>query len=373
MICFFWLSALFLLTGSASASLPLQTLHVPSGFSISIFSNDVDNARQMALGDQGTLFVGSRRAGNVYALVDTNQDGSADQHFIIASSLTMPSGVAFRNGTLYVAAVNKLYAFENIEANLRHPNKRVIENRLPDRRHHGWKYLKFITNEELVIPVGMPCNVCLSRKPIFGTLQRYNLKSQRFTTLATGVRNSVGFDIDPVSGEFWFTDNGRDRMGDDLPPDELNRIQHPGQHFGFPYLHGRNIPDPVFAEYKPKILHLTPPILEIQAHSAPLGMTFYSSSQAKYSFPKKYHHGIFIAEHGSWNRSRKVGYQVIFVSPDRKLDTARAEPFVTGWLNERTQQAWGRPADVLQLPDGSLLISDDRAGAIYRITHTGNR
>lgn len=365
-----FLSIIFVLSVPVMASpIPVQTLHAPAGFSISIFSDDVDNARQMALGEKGTLFVGSRRAGKIHALIDSNHDGRADRHFVIATGLTLPSGIAFHGGTLYVAAVNRLYAFKDIETHLDHPIYRVIEDRLPNRRHHGWKYLKFLSDGGLIIPVGMPCNVCLPKKPIFGTLQRYDLKTRKFTTLATGIRNSVGFDIDPINGELWFTDNGRDMMGDNRPPDELNRIEHPGQHFGFPYLHGKNTPDPVFAEYKPKMLPLTPPVLEIQAHSAPLGMTFYTENNGKSHFPKKYHNGILIGEHGSWNRSRKVGYQVLFVSPDRKNNTATAEPFITGWLNEATQQAWGRPVDILQLPDGSVLISDDRAGAIYRVIY----
>ena len=347
----------------STAVMPLEELKLPSGFNIELYAQ-VENARQMALGDKGTVFVGSRNAGKVHALVDNDGDYKADTVYLIAEGLNMPSGIAFKDGDLYVAAVNRILRFDNIENRLSSPSTPVvITSTLPDDEHHGWKYIAFGSDDFLYVPVGVPCNICLSPDDRHGTILKLDPKTGEHQVFAHGVRNSVGFDWHPLTGELWFTDNGRDWMGDDLPADELNHTSAQGQHFGFPYLHGANTLDPEYGEHA-ELDEYTQPSLELGAHVAPLGMTFYTGKQ----FPADYHKRVFIAEHGSWNRSKKTGYRVITV----KLNGNRVEsvePFISGWLNEKEQTSWGRPVDVINLPDGSILVSDDYADAVYRITY----
>jgi glucose/arabinose dehydrogenase len=347
----------------ATAELPLDELELPSGFEIELYAQ-VDNARQMALGDRGTVFVGSRNAGKVHALVDSDGDHKADKSYLIAEDLNMPSGIAFRNGDLYVAAVNRVLRYDAVESRLSSPPEPVMITRsLPDDEHHGWKYLAFGPDGYLYVPVGVPCNICLSPDARHGTILKMDAKTGEHQIYARGVRNSVGFDWHPLTKDLWFTDNGRDWMGDDLPPDELNHAPVQGLHFGFPYLHGAGLPDPEYGEHA-QAEEYTRPALELGAHVAPLGMAFYTGEQ----FPVDYRNRLFIAEHGSWNRSTKSGYRVISV----KLKGNRVEsvePFIGGWLNEKQQTSWGRPVDVINLPDGSILVSDDYADAIYRITY----
>ncbi len=350
--------------GLFGATPDLQSLRLPPGFRIDVFASDVGNARQMALGER-TLFVGSRTAGNVYALVDTDGDGVADRKYVIARDLDMPSGIAFRDGSLYVAAVNRILRYDAIETHLDNPpSPVVITDKLPSDAHHGWKYLAFGPDGFLYVPVGAPCNVCLPPDARYETILRMNPTTGDWTVYAQGVRNSVGFDFDPATGDLWFTDNGRDWLGDDAPPDELNHAPKAGLHFGFPYRHGVSVVDPEFGRRAPQQA-FTPPAAQFGAHVAPLGMTFYRGKQ----FPEDWRHSIVVAEHGSWNRSRKVGYRLVRVILDGDR-VASIEPFVTGWLNERTQRAWGRPDDVINAPDGSLLVSDDTADMIYRISYS---
>jgi len=346
-----------------TAELPLDELELPSGFEIELYAQ-VDNARQMALGDKGTVFVGSRNAGKVHALIDSDGDDKADKSYLIAEDLNMPSGIAFRDGDLYVAAVNRVLRYDNIESRLSDPPKPVvITSALPDDEHHGWKYIAFGPDGYLYVPVGVPCNICLSPDSRHGTILKMDPKTGEHEIYARGVRNSVGFDWHPVTKQLWFTDNGRDWMGDDLPPDELNLAPAQGLHFGFPYVHGAGLLDPEYGEHA-QANEYTRPALELGAHVAPLGMVFYTGKQ----FPADYRNRLFIAEHGSWNRSTKSGYRVIAV----KLNGNRVEsvePFISGWLNEKQQTSWGRPVDVINLPDGSMLVSDDYADAIYRISY----
>ncbi|MEE9253574.1 MAG: PQQ-dependent sugar dehydrogenase [Pseudomonadales bacterium] len=350
-----------LCSASATAAVPLDKLSVPSGFQIEVLSDQVPNARQMAIGAQGTLFVGTRREGKVYALPDRNRDGTPDEVKIIARGLTMPSGIAFREGDLYIGARDTIYRFSNIESRLDEPGKpEIVKDDLPDKSHHGWKHVAFGPDGRLYIPVGAPCNICDPEAP-FASILSYDLEGGKTTTFAWGIRNSVGFDWHPTTGELWFTDNGRDMLGDDVPADELNRAPRSGLHFGYPYVHAGDIPDPEFGKgHVPE--DYAAPALAIQAHSAALGMKFYVGDQ----FPERYRGAIFIAEHGSWNRSKKVGYRVsvAFLEGNRVV---RHEPFVTGWLEG--EKNWGRPNDVLVTPDGSLLISDDQGGVIYRVRH----
>lgn len=352
---------LCLATNGLAATLPLTDLVLPPGFKISLYAGDVDNARQLALGDKGTVFVGSRKAGKVYALVDSNHDNKADKQYLIASDLNMPSGIAFKQGSLYVAAVNRVLRYDHIENRLSSPpSPVVITSSLPDAAHHGWKYLRFARDGDLFVPVGVPCNICLSEDPRYGTILKMNPRTGATHIYASGVRNSVGFDIEPGSGKLWFTDNGRDWLGDDAPPDEINRADKAGLNFGFPFLHGRSVLDPEYGA-QAVVADYTLPAFELGAHVAPLGMAFYTGK----TFPAHYRGGFFVAEHGSWNRSKKVGYRVIYVKPG----ASSVETFVSGWLDSANDSAWGRPVDILNLPDGSILISDDYANAVYRVSY----
>ena len=339
--------------------LPLDTIKLPPGFAIELVAR-VENARQMALGSKGTLFVGSMRAGKVYAV--RLVPGAPAEVLTLASGLQLPVGVAFHGGALYVSAVDRIVRMDDIENRLGHPpSPVVVSDRFPRDTHHGWKFIAFGPDGKLYVPVGAPCNVCEPDTDRYANIMRMNADGSGLETFARGIRNTVGFDWDPRSRELWFTDNGRDWLGDDSPPDELNHAPKAGMHFGFPYCHGGTIADPEFGRRRP-CADFTPPVQNLGPHVASLGMRFYTGAQ----FPARYANQIFIAEHGSWNRTSKIGYRVTLV----RVENGRAvayEPFATGWL--QGQDAWGRPADVLVMPDGSLLVSDDLAGAIYRISY----
>ena len=345
--------------GCAAASADLDRLDLPAGFQIRIVTAEVKNARQMALAADGTLYVGTLREGKVYA-VPKALDSDRPQVVTLAEELPMPSGVAEHNGDLYVAALDRVLRFPAIANHLTAGAPyEVITDRLPDERHHGWKYIKFGPDGHLYVPVGAPCNLCLSEDPRFASLLRMHPATGETDVIAHGVRNSVGFAWHPQSGKLWFTDNGRDLLGDDVPPEEINVLAEAGQHFGYPFVHAGGLLDPEFGADADVSAYVSPTI-EIQAHSAALGVAFYTGTQ----FPERYRNALFIAEHGSWNRSSKVGYQVSAVLfEDGK---PRYEPFITGWL--QGQANWGRPNDVLVAPDGSLLISEDQHGVIYQVT-----
>ncbi|WP_102529647.1 PQQ-dependent sugar dehydrogenase [Shewanella sp. 10N.286.51.B7] len=345
-------------------TLPIEQIVLPAGFSIDVYAENVENARQMALGDNGTLFVGSRRAGNLYALIDTNKDFKADKQIVLAKDLFLPSGITFHDGSLYVAEVDKIWRYRDIEKHLPNvPEPELVYDQLPDKSHHGWKFIKFGPDGNLYIPVGAPCNVCDDALP-FASILKLDVDTKETTIVAKGVRNSVGFDFHPDTGELWFTDNGRDMMGDDLPDDELNHVTQVGQHFGFPYVHNANVKDPEFYDAEKAKLN-TPPALNLGAHVAALGMEFYQGEQ----FPAEYKGRIFIAQHGSWNRSSKVGYRIMQVTLDGNK-VSDYQPFATGWL--QGEVSWGRPVAVLTMPDGSMLVSDDAANAVYRISYSEN-
>ena len=349
--------------------LPLETLTLPEGFEISIFA-EVENARQLARGDDGTIYVGSRRAGKVHAVRDNDGDYRADKVYLIDESLTMPSGVTFHDGDLFVGAVDRILRYPNIAAKLNSPPEpEVLIDNLPDEKHHGWKFIDFGPDNYLYVPVGAPCNICLSEDERFASILKIDIKEPTAEIYARGIRNTVGFDWHPTTGELWFTDNGRDMLGDDIPPCELNRISAENQHFGYPFFHGDGIRDPEFGDGK-NADDFEPPALALGPHVAPLGLLFYTGNQ----FPSRYKNQAFIAEHGSWNRSEEAGHTGYRVT--LAIDSSGTpvyETLIDGWLKE-DNSAWGRPVDFLQLPDGSILISDDTAGVIYRLSYrdTGN-
>ncbi len=348
------------LPGSAVAANGIQHINLPPGFRIELYADNLPGARSLSMSPSGTLFVGTRREGKVYALQDRDNDYQADQIYTLASGLRMPNGVAFHNGDLYVAEVERVLRFPQIENSLQDPPKPiVVSTDYPDDEAHGWKFIAFGPDGKLYIPVGMPCNVCLPDEEIYGTITRLDPTGGRPEIFARGVRNSVGFDWHPQSGELWFTDNGRDWLGDDLPNDELNHAPQAGMHFGFPFCNQGDLADPDYGDHRP-CSEFTPPALKLGPHVAALGMRFYRGSQ----FPEHYRGGIFIAQHGSWNRSEPIGYRVVFV-PLHNNQTGPLEIFAQGWL--RDGRASGRPVDLLELPDGSLLLSDDKGGRIYRI------
>lgn len=346
-----------------------QAAKVPENFNIDVFAPKVEGARQMAWSDSGILYVGTRKAGKVYAVEDSDGDYKADKVYTIIEDLYMPSGIAYRDGDLYVAEVDKILKFEDIDKHYKSPKEpEVVYDDLPDESHHGWKYIKFGPDGKLYIPIGVPCNVCNEDDKRFGTIIRVDLsvepEKRKAEYVATGVRNSVGFDWHPETKELWFTDNGRDWLGDDEPACELNHVTELGEFFGFPYVHGEDFMDPAFGKELGE-RDFTKPAWEFQAHVAPLGMLFYTGDM----FPKEYKNTLFVTQHGSWNRSTKVGYKLVHLILNDQQVEAQTD-FVTGWLVDG--EVKGRPNDVIQLPDGSILISDDGYGKIYRVTYSNN-
>jgi glucose/arabinose dehydrogenase len=346
----------------AQADVPVERIQLPDGFKIDIYAEGVKNARQMVRGDQGTIFVGSRRAGKVWAVSDTDGDQRADQIREIDSGLDMPSGLEFRAGALFVGANDRILRYDNIESVLhRPPEPVVVTDALPDKDHHGWKYLRFGPDDLLYIPVGVPCNIC--QQDGFGEIRRMHPNGTGMEVFAVGVRNSVGLAFHPQNGQLWFTDNGRDRMGDDLPADELNHAPEQGMHFGFPYCHQGDVLDKKFGKEKDCADYVAP-VAKLDPHGAALGLTFYAGEM----FPDEYKNRLFIVQHGSWNRGKKSGYQILILDVQADGKVLEQKVFASGWLEN--EKSWGRPNDVLVMPDGALLVSDDAADVIYRISYT---
>ncbi len=359
-----WIAAAALFAGAGlgvAQDSRLSRIELPDGFSIDFFADDVRGARSLAQSPAGTVFVGSRPEGVVYAVVDSDDDGEADRTYRLATGLNSPNGVAFRNGNLYVAEISRILRYDDIENRLDSPSQPfVVTDRLPTDEHHGWKFIRFGPDGRLYVPVGAPCNICDEPDP-YNSILRMAVDGS-YSVVARGVRNTVGFDWHPGTGQLWFTDNGRDWLGDNSPPDELNVLTSTGQHFGYPYCHGRSIADPEFGDRRP-CSDFRPPVQALGPHVAALGMRFYTGEM----FPERYRGQIFIAEHGSWNRTVPIGYRVMLVRLGTSGRPTAYEEFATGWLQNGT--AWGRPVDVMVRDDGSLLVSDDRLGVIYRITH----
>ena len=341
----------------------LDAIHLPEGFHISVFAEGVKTVRAMAYSPEGIIYAGSNDEGVLYAMPDKDHDGVADTVYTIASGLRMPVGVAWHKGDLYFSAINRIAVLRDIDHHLPDPPApETVYDGFPDEKHHGWKFIAIGPDGKLYVPVGAPCNICLSTDSIFASITRLNLDGTGLEIIAHGVRNSVGFDWDPSDSSLWFTENGRDWMGDDMPSCELNHLTTTGQHFGYPFCHQGDTLDDEFGKGK-NCADYVAPMAKLGAHTAPLGMRFYRGEM----FPEKYRGALFIAEHGSWNRSKPVGYRIAVAYP--KTDgTVAHEVFADGWLTGSS--AWGRPVDVLELPDGSLLVSDDAADTIYRITYS---
>lgn len=354
-------ASLFLCAALSAAAqprqLPLEQIRLPPGFRIELLAA-VPNARSLAVGAKGTLFVGSRSGSAVHAVTPGGKVVK------VAEGLRVPNGVAFRDGALYIAEVGKIYRIDDVERDLSSVQKpKLIFDKLPRDAHHGWKFIRFGPDGRLYIPIGAPCNTC--DREGYAQIGVLDFSSGKFETFAKGIRNTVGFDWHPVTRELWFTDNGSDWLGDDLPADELNRAPRAGMHFGFPYCHQGDLPDPEFGRAR-KCAEFTAPAQKLGPHVAALGMRFYTGGM----FPAEYRNQIFIAEHGSWNRSRKTGYRISVVTTDGGK-VISYQPFAQGWLQGESgkENPWGRPVDVEVLPDGSLAVSDDSAGAIYRISY----
>jgi glucose/arabinose dehydrogenase len=354
------------MTVTAPEDIPLDKLKVPAGFRLELWAHGIPGGRMMARGDQGTVFVGTRAIGRVYAVMD--KDGKRTSK-VIAEKLVQPNGVLFTKGSLYVAAINKVLRYDNIEANLDNlpaPVDMTDAFKLPPEVHHNWKFLALGPDGKIYIQVGSPCNLCEVNPGVHGQIRRYNLDGSGMEIVARGVRNSVGFDFHPKTGELWFTDNGRDWGGENGFEEELNRVPANmiGAHFGFPYCHGNGQPDPDIKVPNP-CANVVLPVITLGAHAAALGMRFYTGKM----FPAEYRDAVIVARRGSWNRTEKNGYDVLKVTATPDGKNAKITPFVTGFLDKAKNEFWGRPVDVMLMPDGAMLVSDEQNGAIYRVSY----
>ena len=348
-----------------TGELPLDLLSLPAGYAIDVFADSLENARSIKHAGDGLVFVSTRSEGSVYATHDTDGDMRADVSYTIATGMNMPNGVALRDGDLYVATVDTIWRWRDIRNRLDNPGKpEVVYGGYPSEKHHGWKFIDFGPDGQLYVPIGAPCNICDEEG--FATITRFDVDAANPApeVVASGVRNTVGFTWHPTTGQLWFTDNGRDMLGDDVPPCELNRVAETGAHFGYPYVHGGTILDPEFGDGK-SVDDYAVPAQNLGPHVAPLGVEFVQSP-AFGDFDGQ----ALIAEHGSWNRTDPIGYRITRVPVNAEAGTGQGyEVLVDGWLQE--DGPWGRPVDLEWMPDGSLLISDDFAGVIYRMYKVG--
>jgi len=367
---------IFTLIGFSSSFLyansDIEKLYVPDGFEISIFADGLDSPRQLAETEEGYVVVGSKKGDKIFALYDSNSDGYAEKRILISENLQNPTGVTVHDGNLYFAEIDTIWVIKDIDKWLNSnskslPNKSIYMNNLPSETWHGFKYIDFGPDDNLYIPVGVPCNICLepqTKDTRFAAIHKY--VDGELITVADGVRNSVGFDWHPVTGKLYFSDNGRDWLGDDSPSCELNVVDNEGSFFGYPYKHAKDVIDPEFGYLLPSFdRDLVDPIAELGPHVAPLGIAFYDRD----SFPAKYKNSVFVALHGSWNRTKKSGYTLVFVKLDDDGNYLYQEDFISGWLSN--ESAWGRPVSPYIMRDGSMLLSDDKYNVIYRVTYKG--
>ena len=338
------------------------TLKLAKGFNIEVYASGVANAREMREGDKGTVFVGSRLLDKVHAIV--NRNGKREVK-VLVSGLYRPNGVAIHDGTLFIAELSKVSKIEKVEDHLDDAKPVVIYDNLPKDEAHGWKFIAIGPDNKLYVPVGQPCNNCIP-DDAHGQIRRINLDGSGAEVVARGVRNTVGFDWHPVTKQLYFTDNGRDWASEDVPEDELNRVTKVGEHFGSPYCYQGDFPDPEFG-WGHSCSEFTPPVAKMGPHSASLGMRFYTGNM----FPAKYKNAIIVARHGSWNRTKKFGGDIVAVFLNKDGTVKNMETIVTGFIGPDNNYI-GRPDDVLVMKDGSLLISDDYNGAVYRLTY-GNQ
>jgi glucose/arabinose dehydrogenase len=350
------------MTETPASEIPITKLKLPKGFAVGIWASGMPGARAMARGPQGKIYLGTRGIGRVYEVTD---DGTRRSSRIVVDKLTQPAGVAMRGDSLYVFAINKVLRFDGIESN---PNVQPVDMtaafNLPPQQHHNWKYIAFGPDGKLYVPFGAPCNIC-EPPAEYAQIRRYNPDGSGMEVIARGVRNSVGFDWHPKTKELWFTDHGRDWMGDNGPEDELNRISKTGLNFGFPYCHAKGVPDAELKKPDP-CKGVTLPVTTMGPHAAAMGVLFYTGKM----FPKEYQNTMFIARKGSWNRTVKFGFDVANVRPSADGKSASVKPFMTGFLEDaKAGKFWGRPAYLLQMPDGALLVSDEQLGAIYRVSY----
>ncbi len=352
------------MTETAASEIPIDKLKVPAGFKVEIWATGIPGGRAMARGDKGKIYVGTRAIGRVYEVTDK---GNAREARVVVDKLVQPAGVAFHGGSLYVMAINKVLRFDGIEDNpAAQPVDLTDKFNLPPLQHHNWKYITFGPDKKLYVPFGAPCNICEPTEE-YAQIRRYNADGSGMEVIARGIRNSLGFDWHPKTGEFWFVDQGRDWMGDQGPQEELNRLTKPGKEFfGYPYCHAEGIADVDIKKTDP-CKGVTKPVALLGPHASALGTKFYTGGM----FPADYKDTLFIARKGSWNRTQKFGYDVVNVRIAADGKSAKVTPFLTGFLDEKENAFWGRPAYILQMPDGALLVSDEQLGAIYRVSFAG--
>jgi len=354
------------MTETPASEIPINKLKLPKGFAVEIWASGMPGARAMARGPNGKIYLGTRIIGRVYEVTD---EGTRRTSRVVVDKLTQPAGVAMKDDSLYVFAIDKVLRFDGIEKN---PGVAPVDMtsafQLPPEQHHNWKYVAFGPDGKLYVPVGAPCNICEPPKE-YAQIRRYNADGSGKEVIATGVRNTQGFTWHPKTGELWFTDHGRDWMGDKGPEDELNRMAKAGLNFGYPYCHAKGVLD---ADFKRAdgCKGVTLPVATMGPHAAAMGVIFYTGRM----FPKEYQNTMFVARKGSWNRTVKLGFDVVNVRPSKDGKKASVKPFMTGFLEDaKAGKFWGRPAYLLQMPDGSVLVSDEQLGAIYRISYTGKK
>ena len=354
------------MTETPAGDIPISKLKLPKGFKAEVWASGLPGGRAMAISDsEKKIWVGTRIIGRVYEI--TNEGGKRTVR-VLVDKLTQPSGVVFNKGSLYVFAIDKVLRYDDIENK---PNAQPVDMTkafdLPPQQHHNWKYVRFGPDGKLYVPFGAPCNICEPPTKEYAQLRRYNADGSGMEVIATGIRNTQGFDWNPKTGELWFNDHGRDWLGENTPDDELNRVDKVGNFYGYPYCHAQGIVDPDVAKGKKDACKgVTKPVLNMGAHAAVMGLHFYTGAM----FPKEYQNTMFIARKGSWNRTDKIGFDVVNVRPSADSKHAKMTPFMTGFLEDRkTSKFWGRPAYLAQLKDGSLLVSDEQLGAIYRISY----